>query len=224
MRKLISLMLVLALSLSLASALAEQDNFLISDWTLLYTYEDNAIAEQTIFIYEDGTFDVMDEGQSMKGNWTFDGETLTLTGGDETLPLKWDEAAHRFTGEYNGMTLTMVMAIEPEDDGQPAEETLGVPTGTLAGGWSVAEDPAISDELNQIFWQAMDSYQTGIITVSYTPVAYLGSQVVAGTNYAVLCRSQEINESPIWVIVYLYQDLEGNASVLNVTELQLGIE
>lgn len=223
MRKLISVMLLLALSLGLAAALAEQDNFLISDWTLLYTYEDNAIAEQTIFIYEDGTFDVMDEGQSMKGNWTFDGETLTLTGGDETLPLKWDEAAHRFTGEYNGMTLTMVMAIEPEDDGQPAEETLGVPTGTLAGGWSVAEDPAISDEINQIFWQAMDSYQTGTITIAYTPVAVLGTQVVAGTNYAVLCKASEINKGRSWVIVYLYRDLEGNASVLKIADVPLGV-
>lgn len=223
MRKLISLMLVLALSLGLASALAEQDNFLISDWTLLYTYEDNAIAEQTIFIYEDGTFEVMDGSDTLKGTWTFDGETLTLTGGDETLTLKWDEAAHQFTGEYNGMTLTMMVPIEPEDVDQPAEETLGASAGTLAGGWSAAEDPAITDEISQVFWQAMDSYQTGTITVSYTPVAYLGSQVVAGMNHAVLCRSQEINESPVWVIVYLYQDLEGNASVLNVTELPLGI-
>lgn len=92
-----------------------------------------------------------------------------------------------------------------------------------AGGWTAAGDSAITDEINQLFWQAMDSYQTGMITVSYTPVAYLGSQVVAGTNHAILCRSQEINHSPVWVIVYLYQDLEGNASVLQVTELSLGV-
>ena len=223
MRKLISVMLVFALSLGLAAALAEQDNFLISDWTLFYTYGDNAIAEHTIFIYEDGTFEVMDESDTMKGSWTFDGQTLVLTGGEETLSLQWDEAGHQFSGEFNGMTLTMLIAVEPEGEGEPAEETMGAPTGMLDGGWSVAEDPVVTDEINQVFWQAMESYQTGTITVSYTPVAFLGTQVVAGTNYAVLCRSQEINHSPVWVIVYLYQDLEGNASVLNVAELPLGV-
>lgn len=93
----------------------------------------------------------------------------------------------------------------------------------MAGGWTVADDPAITEEINNLFWQGMDSYETGIITVSYTPVAYLGSQVVAGTNHAVLCRAQEINRQPIWVIVYLYQDLQDSVTVLSIEELPLGV-
>ena len=42
MRKLISVMLVFALSLGLAAALAEQDNFLVSDWKLLYAMFERA--------------------------------------------------------------------------------------------------------------------------------------------------------------------------------------
>ena len=89
----------------------------------------------------------------------------------------------------------------------------------LAGGWTVAEDPTVTDKINNKFQLAMDSYQTGTITISYIPVAYLGSQVVAGTNYAVLCKASEINKESKWVIVYFYEDLEENLSVLDIADV-----
>ncbi len=224
MRKLLSFILILTLSLGLVYAHAEQDSFLISDWKLFYALGDNAIAEQTIFIYEDNTFEVMDENESKKGTWTFDGEILVLTADGEEISLKWNEEVHQFSGDYNGMKLTMYMSIEPEEEAEPDSGTLKIPeTGALAGGWSVADDQSITDEINNMFWQAMDSYQTGTITIAYTPVVVLGTQVVAGTNYAVLCRASEINKGTKWVIVYLYQDLEGFASVLSITDLALGV-
>ena len=58
MRKLISLILALTLSLCLISAHAEQDNFLISDWTLITTLGDTVISEMTAFIYDGGTFEI----------------------------------------------------------------------------------------------------------------------------------------------------------------------
>ena len=224
MRKLLSLILILTLSLGLVCVHAEQDSFLISDWKLSYTYGGTVIAEQTIFIYEENTFEVMDDKESEQGTWTFDGETLVLSAGGEELSLKWNEKAHQFSGEYNGMALTMEMSVEPDEGAEPDSGTSGVPeTGMLAGGWTVAEDQAITDDINNMFWQAMDSYQTGTITIAYTPVAVLGTQVVAGTNYAVLCRASEINKGRTWVIVYLYLDLEGNASILRIADLTLGV-
>ena len=224
MRKLLSFILILTLSLGLVYAHAEQDSFLISDWKLFYALGDNAIAEQTIFIYEDNTFEVMDENESKKGTWTFDGEILVLTADGEEISLKWNEEVHQFSGDYNGMKLTMYMSIEPEEEAEPDSGTLEIPeTGALAGGWSVADDQSITDEINNMFWQAMDSYQTGTITIAYTPVAFLGTQVVAGTNYAVLCRASEINKGRTWVFVYLYLDLEGNASILRIADLTLGV-
>ena len=224
MRKLLSLILILTLSLGLVCVHAEQDSFLISDWKLSYTYGGTVIAEQTIFIYEENTFEVMDDKESEQGTWTFDGETLVLSAGGEELSLKWNGEAHQFSGAYNGMALTMEMSVEPEEGAEPDSGTSGVPeTGMLAGGWTVAEDQAITDDINNMFWQAMDSYQTGTITIAYTPVAVLGTQVVAGTNYAVLCRASEINKGRTWVIVYLYLDLEGNASILRIADLTLGV-
>ena len=81
MRQMISMILAIALIFGTVCAIAEQeqDNFLISDWTLSYAIEDIAITEQTVFIYDDNTFEVMDEDEKGKGTWTFDGETLTMT-------------------------------------------------------------------------------------------------------------------------------------------------
>ena len=227
MRKLISLMLAIALALSLTCVLAEDvdDTFLVSDWQIVYSYEGSVFAQATVFLYEDHTYEGMED--NVKGTWSFDGMTLEFEQAGEILSLQWDEAAQQFTGEYSGMTLTMSVPVEPEsgeylpDD--TTEETELSGGGMLAGGWAVAEDPTVTDDLNNKLWQALDSYQTGTVTVAYTPVAYLGSQVVAGTNYAILCRSQEINQQPTLVIIYLYEDLEGNVSVLSIADLALGV-
>ncbi len=227
MRKLISLILALALAFSLICALAEDvdETFLVSDWQIVYSYEGSVFAQATLFLYEDHTYEVMDENTG--GTWSFDGTTLEFVQDGEILSLQWDEAAQQFTGEYSGMTLTMSVPIEPESGETSTEDTTEETElsegGMLAGGWAVAEDPTITEDLNNKLWQALDSYQTGTITVAYTPVAYLGSQVVAGTNYAILCRSQEINQQPTLVIIYLYEDLEGNVSVLSIADLALGV-
>ena len=218
MRKLIALSLALMMMACLLCAHAEtaDESFLISDWKLTYALAGQTLAEQTLFLYEDHTFEVMDEDEKASGTWAFDGETLTLTQEGEELALKWDEAAHQLTGGYSGMTVTMSMAVEPET----AEEPAG---GMLAGGWAVAEDTAVSEDLNTLFWQAMDAYQTGAITIAYTPVACLGTQVVAGINYAVLCKASEINKGTTWVIVYIWQNPQGEATVVSIADLPLGI-
>ena len=48
-------------------------------------------------------------------------------------------------------------------------------------------------------------------TKGYTPVAVLATQVVAGTNYAYLCET----EDKTWHIVAVYEDLSGSASVIS---------
>ena len=91
------------------------------------------------------------------------------------------------------------------------------------GGWTVAEDPEITDEINNKFQLALDDYQTGMITISYTPAAYLGSQVAAGTNYAILCKANEINKGSKWVIVYFGEDPEENLSVVDIADVDWGM-
>ena len=221
MHKLLSLVLATVMVVCLACSHAEQSGFPAGDWTLLYALGDSAIAEQRVLIRENNTFEVSDEDESKEGTWTFDGETLVLTADGADLSLKWNEDARQFSGEYSGMALTLFVTVEPEAGSAVPDETMGIPE--LAGGWTVAEDSTVTDEISSLLWQGLDSYQTGIITVSYSPVAYLGWQIVAGTNHAILCRSQEINQPAVWAVVYLYADPEGNVTVLNIAELPLGV-
>ena len=195
------------------------------DWALVYSKDGVAMLTLYLYLYEDGTLEAffaegaedITEGQGM---WFFDGETLILHA-DADFVMDWDEENHQFTGEEDGVTVTMRIPFEPEAEEE--DWTDEVVRNLLAGGWTAAEDQTVTQDVEQLLWTALDRYQTGTITVSYTPVAYLGSQVVAGTNHAILCRSQEINQAPIWVIIYLYQDLQGGVSVLNIEEINLGV-
>ena len=89
----------------------------------------------------------------------------------------------------------------------------------LDGGWSVAEDTAITEKTKAVFDKAMN----GLVGVSYEPIAYLGSQVVAGTNHCFLCRATVVypNAVPSLVLIYIYEDLEGGASILNIADLDI---
>ena len=110
-------------------------------------------------------------------------------------------------------------AAEPEE---VEEDEAGVFEGPLMGGWSAAEDPTVTDEIAALVEKGL----YGLVGVGYEPVAYLGSQVVAGINHAVLCRGTVVapNAEPFWVILYLYEDLEGNVSILRFDNLTLSAQ
>ena len=98
----------------------------------------------------------------------------------------------------------------------------------VSGGWSTGEPTELTDEQKAVFAKATENL-TG---ATYTPVLFLGEQVVAGFNYRFLCRAQgSWLDAPLtWVIVEIYEDLEGNAELTNVTDLtdeqaaQYGVE
>ena len=124
MRKLISTMsaLIMIVSLCSTSAFAEQNDFLTGNWKMEYSLGGAVIAEQAVTIYDDSTFEVMDEGQSEKGTWMFDGEMLSLTADGEEIKLKWDEGARQLAGEYSGMTVKLNAADEQDGEDVAVED------------------------------------------------------------------------------------------------------
>ena len=58
---------------------------------------------------------------------------------------------------------------------------------------------------------------------SYRPESVLATQLVAGTNYCILCQVTPVVPDPVptWALVYIYADLEGNAEIMNVYELYI---
>ena len=95
--------------------------------------------------------------------------------------------------------------------------------GTLTGGWTPSRDPAVTDEFRALFEKGTETL-TG---VSYVPVAYLGSQVVAGINHAFLCQAVtaypgSLETAPAYAVVYLYEDLSGGVSILSIADFDIG--
>lgn len=88
---------------------------------------------------------------------------------------------------------------------------------TLMGGWSVAEETttiALPDEA-----QAAFTGSTSEKNPTLAPMALLGTQVVAGTNYAILCRGRAETADggmDVLQVATVYADLEGNAEITNL--------
>ena len=59
---------------------------------------------------------------------------------------------------------------------------------------------------------------------SLKPGIYLGSQVVAGTNYLALYRETPavLNPTPSFVLVTAYEDLNGKIELSDITDLDIG--
>ena len=91
----------------------------------------------------------------------------------------------------------------------------------LLGGWTASESAEVTDEVRELVRNATD----GLLGVEYEPVAYLGSQLVAGSNHCVLCKASVVvpNSKPYYVFMYIYRDLDGNCSILKLEEIKLGI-
>ncbi len=90
----------------------------------------------------------------------------------------------------------------------------------MTGGWQSAENPEITEEIRNVFDKGMEK----LIGVSYVPVACLGTQLVAGTNYAILCQGTVIypNAKPDWKVVFLYEKLDGTVELLNIADFDYG--
>ena len=92
----------------------------------------------------------------------------------------------------------------------------------VAGGWQVAEDYTTAEIPKEAF-EAYDAATAQLDGNELHPMAYLGSQLVAGTNYALLCHSTTVTAQPVSSIqvVTVYEDLDGNAQVSNICTLDL---
>ena len=92
----------------------------------------------------------------------------------------------------------------------------------ITGGWTVSGETAI--EQNPEAKAALEKALSGMVGAEYTPVAVLGTQVVAGTNYCILCKVTAVvpGAQPSYELVYVYEDLSGNAEITDSKEIVLG--
>lgn len=87
----------------------------------------------------------------------------------------------------------------------------------LCGGWNLVADGAMTEAATEAFNKAIGDID------NVTPVALLGTQVVAGVNYSILVLNDYGNES-YFAVLTIYADLEGNAVVESELEIPMGIQ
>ena len=92
----------------------------------------------------------------------------------------------------------------------------------LAGGYTVngeIPEAKLPEDVKTAFDKALE----GMTGVSYTPVAYLGSQVVAGANYAILCTASPVvpNAKASLKVVVVCDGVNGETSVLRINDFKL---
>lgn len=148
---------------------------------------------QIVFYLSDGTYG----GVRFEANWL-------CIGGMENYEIGNAE-------EFWMLTAALVQKYAEEG---------AVPDGRdepVDGGWGAAADPAVTDEVRALFDKALE----GLVGVNYVPVAYLGSQVVAGYNHAILCQATAVypGAAPRWVILYLFEDLDGGVKIMDIADL-----
>ena len=107
-------------------------------------------------------------------------------------------------------------ACSNKNQGNANSDTSDTEREDLLGGWTRAESPAITEDFKKVFENATATVDW--IWNKVEPVAYLQSQVVAGTNHCVLCEAttDEPDAKTTYVIVFIYEDLEGNAEVTQI--------
>ncbi len=90
------------------------------------------------------------------------------------------------------------------------------PENPVAGGYSEPESYEVTEEVKT----ALKTSYKSVDGVSLEPKALLGTQIVAGTNYRILCKSGPVvpNAASTYVIVTVYADLEGNAELTETVD------
>lgn len=189
-----------------------------------------------------------EEGAAMTGGWTmadshevtdeikdlFDKATEGITGAEYT-PLVL--IASQVVAGTNYSVLCGIRPVvrdavtqyaivtlyeDPEGGAQIVEirtseaEVEVLPDETLMGGWEAAESAEVTEEAGEALTKALEK----IVGAEYEPVALLATQIVAGTNYSLLCKVTPVvpDAESDYVIVHVYQDLEGNAEITDTFE------
>ncbi len=120
------------------------------------------------------------------------------------------------------MALMMLFGIGAAcAEGEKTGEETPAVGGPAVGSWAAAEVTEITSDELVVFDKAVE----GLMGVKYEPVLLLGTQVVAGTNYAFLCKGTVVypDALPYWYILYVYEDLQGNVEVLDIENLELAV-
>ena len=81
----------------------------------------------------------------------------------------------------------------------------------MDGGWTAPETPAVTEDARK----ALTGATSELEGAQYNPVALLGTQLVAGTNYCLLCEITPVvpNAESHYAVVIVYDGVDGTTSI-----------
>ena len=89
----------------------------------------------------------------------------------------------------------------------------------IVGGWNIESEKGVN--LPQKAQTAFTKFTEGLTGAEYTPMCYVGSQVVNGTNYCYIALQTIICAQPMKRLVKLIlnEDTKGKVSAVSVTRI-----
>lgn len=111
--------------------------------------------------------------------------------------------------------ITQVVPVDIADYVSSGNSPKFMPS-NLAGGWQI--NNACGAPLPEDAEKAFEKAEASTEDISLTPVALLGTQVVAGMNYAIFCKARETSgdTSPAFAVAVVYADLSGGAEITSI--------
>lgn len=190
--------------------------FLMEDRTYAVRWEGTPPEELTVFSWDLAVFSDPDHPEDYREN-----PEIVLHPGGGKITLKpgrvyefhavWPETGG---GKAHGDACYYLVAERLIMDDGPGMVRMG--------GWNPSADAAVTGELKALF----EKGTAALTGESAEPVAYLGSQAAAGKNHAFLARAVSaypgVDREPAYEIIYLYEDMDGNVSLLNIAEFDIG--
>jgi len=181
----------------------------------------NTLTPEEAEIFEKAAGDLGYEPVALIGKQLVSGTNYAYLCKEDTVGPAWDVAViyqdlsgeARFVGA-NRIDLANIKTTSAE-------------TGLATGSWRV---PAANDglslpgEADAVFDAAMVKLSEGEGGYALAPQALLGTQVVSGTNYLVLCLGTPLGTTDdLWnaYLLTIYQDLDGNVEVTSMKVLDV---
>ena len=146
---------------------------------------------------------------------------ITACAGGAVTPSEAEPSEVSETEPTEEPTTTTTEETTTEEPTTTTTETTYVP---LVGGWEISSDTDVNPDMFDMFNTAVPI--TNDLWIC--PRFYLASQVVAGTNHCFLATADmtmdDGTRDVFWVLVYIYEDLDGNYSLLDIKLLKWNYE
>ena len=224
MKKILSIVLVMMLVFSFAACGGKEetpevttDPAVAGGWTTPEKLADAAIAEETVQVFTKAC--------------EKSGKQLTLAALLGTQVVAGTNYAFLCTEEgktviaivYAGLDgEAEVLSVKPLDVATFTGSETATETEALAGGWTIGED-VTANNIGDEAQKALDTALAGFAGMNYEGIALLGTQVVAGVNYAILCKGTAVvpNAAASLYVVTVYAALDGTAEITSTAALNI---